>query len=123
MESTKDSEFVFNYVHLLYDKWHKINLNRGGSYINSPDWIKNKKATINSINKKDNKCFQCAITVALNHEEIRKHSERLAKFKRFVNKYNWEGIYFPSEKDDWKKIEKNNITIAINILYVKTEKI
>ena len=29
----------------------------GGSYIDSPDWIKNKKATVNPINKKDNKRF------------------------------------------------------------------
>ena len=36
----------------------------------SPDWMKNKKATINPINKKDNKCFQYRLTVALNHEEI-----------------------------------------------------
>ena len=48
----KDSEFVFDYVHLLYYKCHKINPNRGESYIDFPDWIKNKKATINTINKK-----------------------------------------------------------------------
>ena len=42
-KSMKGSEFVFDYVHLLYHKCHKINLNRGGSYIDSPDWIKNKK--------------------------------------------------------------------------------
>ena len=33
----KGSEFVFNYVHLMYYKFHKINPNRGGSYIGSPD--------------------------------------------------------------------------------------
>ena len=52
-ESMKGSNFVFHYVHLLYYKCHKINSNRGGSYIDSSDWIKNKKATINPINKKD----------------------------------------------------------------------
>ena len=31
-----------------------------------------KKATINPINKKDNKCFQYAVKVALNHEKIKK---------------------------------------------------
>ena len=41
--SIKGSEFVFDYVHLLYYKCHKINPNRGGSYIDSPDWIKSKK--------------------------------------------------------------------------------
>ena len=55
----------------MYYECFKINPNHGESYIVSPDWIKNKKATINLINKKDNKCFQYAITVALNHEEIK----------------------------------------------------
>ena len=36
----KGSDFVFDYVHLLYYKCHKINSNRDGSYIVSPDWIK-----------------------------------------------------------------------------------
>ena len=57
----KGSQFAFNYVHVLYQKCHEINPNQGGSYIDSPDLIKNKKATINPINKKDNKCFQYAI--------------------------------------------------------------
>ena len=69
LESTKGSKFIFAYVQLLYYKSHKINLNRGGLYINFPDWIKNKKATINPINQKDSKCFQYVVTVALNYEE------------------------------------------------------
>ena len=67
----KGSEFVFCYVQLLYYKCHKRNPNRSGSYIDSPDWINNKKAAINPINKKDNKCFQYAVKVALNFEEIK----------------------------------------------------
>ena len=73
-ELMKGSEFVFVYVHLLFImliyKCHKINRNRGGSYKDSPDWIKNKKATINPINRKDSKCFQYAVTVVLNQKEI-----------------------------------------------------
>ena len=72
LESMKGSEFVFNYVHLLYCKCHKINPNRGGSYIDSLDWIKSKKATINPINKKDDKCFQYAVTVLPNHKKSKK---------------------------------------------------
>ena len=125
----KGSEFAFdckyvehNYVQLLYYKCHKIYSNRGGSYIDSPDWIKNKKGTINPINKKNSKSFQYSATVALNHEEIAKNPQRITKTKPFVNKRNWKGINFPSEKDDWKKFEKNNTTIAINILYAKMKK-
>ena len=40
----------------------------------------------------------------------------------FINNYNWAGINFPSEKNDWKKFEKNNVTIALNVLYAKKEK-
>ena len=36
-ESMKGSEFVFNYVSLLYYKCHKINPNCGGLYVDSPD--------------------------------------------------------------------------------------
>ena len=64
----KGSEFVFDYVQLLYYKSYKINPNCGGSYVDSLDW-KNKKATINLINKRDNKCFQYGVTVALNHKK------------------------------------------------------
>ena len=117
------SEFVFDYVHLLYYKCHKINLNRSGSYIDSPDWIKNKKATINLINKKDNKCFQYTVTVALNHREIKKHSQIITKIKPFINKYNWEGTNVLSEKDYWKNLQKNNVTIALNVLHAKKAKI
>ena len=63
-------------VSLLY---HKINPNCGASYIDSPDLKKNKKATINPISKKDNKCFQYAVTVTLNNEKIGKHTERIKK--------------------------------------------
>ena len=38
------------------------------------------------------RCFQYSVTVALNHEEIKK---RITKIKPFINKYNWEGINYP----------------------------
>ena len=118
----KGSELVFDYVHLLYHKCHEINPNRVGSYIDSPDWKKSKKVTINLINIKVNKCFQYAVTVPLNYEEINKDLQRITKIKHFISKYTWEGTNFPLEQHDQKKFEKNNVTIALNILYVKNEK-
>ena len=88
----KGCEFFFNYVQLLYYKCHRINLNRGVSYRDSPDWIKSKKVTINLIIQKDNKCFQYAVTVTLNHKEIGKNPERITKIKPFINKRKWEEI-------------------------------
>ena len=44
----KGSEFSFDNVDLLHHKLHKIGLNGGESHIDSPEWQKNKKATINA---------------------------------------------------------------------------
>ena len=51
----------------------------------------------------------------LNHEEIKKDPQRIAKRKPFTNKYNWEGIIF----HQIKMIGKNNVKIALNVLYAK----
>ena len=53
LKSMKSSEFVFDYLYLLYYKSLKINPNQGGSYIASLYLIKTKKTTKNLINKKD----------------------------------------------------------------------
>ena len=58
----------------------------------------------------------------LNYEEIKKDPQKIMKIKLFLNKYNWKGINFPSKNHDWKKIEKNNVIIALNVLYVEKEK-
>ena len=66
-ESMRGSEFIFDSVDALYYNLNKISLSRGGSYIDCPKGLKNKKATINPKNN-DDKCFQYALAVALNHE-------------------------------------------------------
>ena len=50
------------------------------------------------------------------------NNKRITKIKPFINKYNWEGNNFPSVKDDSKKFEKNNVTIALYVLFTKKEK-
>ena len=105
----KGSEFVPSGIDLLYYHLQRISLNRkGSSYIDSPKWLKNKKATINPKNN-DNNCFQYAIL----------------KIKPFINQYNWKEVDFPSEQKDQKKFELNNWSIALNILFMpyNTEKI
>ena len=112
----KGSDFEFNSVNFLYYDFDKISLNRGGSYIDSPKWIKNKKSTINPKNN-DYKCFQYAVTLVLNLDKVNKHPQRVSKIKPFIDQYNWSDIEFPSTSKDWKKFELNN-EIALNILYV-----
>ena len=84
----KGSSYIFERIDLLEYRLHKISLNRGSSYIESSEWFKNKGVTINTKNTKDNKCFQYAITAALNYQNIGHHPERISKLKLFINKYN-----------------------------------
>ena len=48
----KGSSFTFEHIDLLEYHLHKISLNRGSSYIESPEWIQNKRVTINPKNTK-----------------------------------------------------------------------
>ena len=102
-EKMRGSDFVFDYVNFLYYDFNKISISRGGSYIDSPKWLKDKKSTINPKNN-DYKCFQYAVTLALNLGKINKNSQRISKIKLFIEEYNWKDIDFPSTSKDWKKI-------------------
>ena len=62
--------------------------------------------------------FQNALDDALNYQTIETHPERISKLKPYINNYNWEGIEFPAGPKDWKKFERNNKTIALNVLYI-----
>ena len=64
LQLMRGSDFILDYVQLLYYKCHKITLDKKQKSINK------------SYYKKDNKCFQYAITVALNYEEIKKRSAK-----------------------------------------------
>ena len=114
-ESMRENEFIFNSVDLLYYHLQKISLNRkGGSYIDSPKWLKNKKATTNPKNN-DDKCFQYTLTSALNYQS---HPEGISNLKPFINQYNLKEIDFPAQPSkEWKTFELNNKKIAFNILF------
>ena len=95
---------------------HKTSLKRENSYIKSSEWLINKRATINPKNK-DDKYFQYSIAAALNHQNIENHLERISNIEPFIDQYNSKGIEFPAGKKDWKRFERNNKTIVLNILF------
>ena len=115
-DKMKGSDFAFDGVDSLHYEFSKTSINRGGSYIDSPQWLKNEKSTINPKNN-DDKCFQYAVTFALNLNRIDNHPERISKIKPFIDQYNWKDIDFLAMGKDWNKFESNN-EIALNILYV-----
>ena len=101
-EKMRGSDFVFDGVNFLYYHFNKISINKGGSYKDSPKWLKNKKSTINP-NNNDYKCFQYPVILALNLGEINNHPEKISKIKPFIEQYNCKDIDFPSASKDWKK--------------------
>ena len=94
----KGSDFIFNGINFLYYDLNRITISKGGSYIESPKWLKDKKCVVNQKNN-DNKCFQYAATLALNFNNIDRNPQRISKIKPFINNYKWNDINFPATKD------------------------
>ena len=82
----KRSEFEFDGVNFLYYDFNKTTINREGSYIDSPKWLKDKKSTISPKNNND-KCFQYTVTLALNLDKIKKGPQRVSKIKPYIEKF------------------------------------
>ena len=116
-EKMRGSDFEFNGINFFNYNFNKTSIYRGGSYIDSPKWLKDKKSTINTKNN-DHKCFQYAATLALNFDNINNHPEKISKIRPFIDQYNWKDIEFPAASKDWKKSELNN-KVALNILFVR----
>ena len=115
-EKMRGSDFEFDGINFFYYNFNKTSIYRGGSYIDSPKWLKDKKSTINPKNN-ENKCFQYAATLALNFGNINNHPEKIFKIRPFIDQHNWKDIDFPPTNKDWKKFELNN-KVALNILYI-----
>ena len=87
------------------------------SELNSLGWLQGKKEAIINNNNNNND-FQNALDDALKYQNIEKDPQRISKLKPYINKYNWEGIEFPAGPKEWGKFERNNKTIALNVLYI-----
>ena len=120
-EKMKGSDFVFNGINYFYYDFNRVSISKGGSYIDSPKWLKDKKSTVNQKNN-DNKCFQYATTLALNFNKIDKNSQRISRIKPFIENYNWNDINLPATKKDGNRFEVNNKNVALNV-HIKTKKI
>ena len=88
-------------------KLHRVHLKRDGSYVKSPEWLANKKATINPKNGNDDECLPWSIICALNYNEIMKK-----EFENIFRKFKHEGKDFSSQKRDWENFEQNNESIT-----------
>ena len=112
----RGSEFEFDGINFFCYSFNKASIYRGATYIDSPKWLKNKKSTINPKNN-DDKCFQYAVTLALNLDNFNEHPQRISRIKPLIDQYKWEDIDFPVTSKDWRKIKLNN-DIALHLLYI-----
>ena len=112
LKMIKGSDFVFESVDLMDYKLHRVRLNRGGSYIKSPEWLLHKGATINPKNKNDDECLRWSTISALSYNEIMKK-----EFENIFKKIKHEDEDFPSQQRDWENFEQNNESIALNVLF------
>ena len=72
----RGSEFEFDGINFFYYNFNKTSMYTGGTYIDSPKWLKDKKSTINPKSN-DDKCFQFAVTLALNLDNIEKNPQSI----------------------------------------------
>ena len=80
-------------------------------------WLKDKKIIINPKNY-DNNCFQYALTVALNHQNIKKDLQRISKIKPFIDMNNWKDIEFPATQKTGKSLNRTiRQLLLISYLY------
>ncbi|XP_046687323.1 uncharacterized protein LOC124372953 [Homalodisca vitripennis] len=90
---------------------------RGSTYIPLPQIIENKKAVINPKNLHDNQCFKWAI---ISRYVKGSHRERVNnRYLNLQNKFNFEGISFPTPLNQVKKFEKNNPNVSVNVYSFK----
>ena len=120
--SRESSSFVYESVEECNIHFHKKDLRRVTSFIDTPEWLKHKKATINTQNVNNVYCFMYAATTALYHSELGKNPGRISKkLDILVHCFNWHDITFPASYEDYTTFERLNSDVALNVLYVPFE--
>jgi hypothetical protein len=99
--------------------YNRYNPTRGGSYIELPEWIANKKACIN-IKNEDNKCFKYSILCATSEIYKKEHPERVTHYTKLKeNNINWNHMAYPVGNRDIDKFEEtNNGLVSVNVYEV-----
>ncbi len=115
------SEWTLDEIEFAEFHINKYNPLYGGSssYVDLPDWIKNKKACIN-VRNTDNCCFKYSILCK--EFDIQKDAQRISKYKNLQSKYDFSNVSYPTSLNDVKKFsKKNNISINVYTLMKKPQ--
>ena len=93
----------------------KVEPLRGGSYIPSPDWIRNTGCVVNVQNGDDPYCFRHAVMAALYRPD---NHNRVTSYTRYYTEPDapdFQGIEYPVKISDIRKFETRNPGISVNI--------
>ena len=95
----------------LYVNIAKYTPLKGSSYIDLPDYLKNKKAIVN-VKNQDNKCLEWALLSSLypTHD----NPQRVTKYKDHEKELNFADIEFPVTLKDIPNVERLN-GLSINV--------
>ena len=85
---------------------------RGGSYMELPAKLKNKKAVLNIQNRRDNECLRWAIRAAI--FKPRGDMRRTSSYPT-EDGLNFAGIDFPTPVSQIGRLERQNPNLAINV--------
>ena len=110
-----NSRFVFDEFLYLDVNFHQLNLTRGSSYLQLPDWLGRKKAIVNPHNN-DEECFKWSVITAENAGM--KDPQRVSNLGKFTDNYDYSGLEFPVSIKDIGKFETRN-NISVNVMAVE----
>ena len=105
------SGWVFDKIIDFHVSIHKHAPLHGSSYMDVPRDVGNTKAVIN-IKNKDNMCFKWSVLAALH--PVKKHSERVSKYREYDRELNFDGISFSVSLKDITKFETQN-GVSVNV--------
>ena len=87
---------------------------RGGSYMELPTKLKNKKAILNIQNRRDNECLRWSIRAALFPAPRGRNPIRPSSYPT-EDGLNFRGIDFPTPVSQIDRLERQNTNLAINV--------
>ena len=104
--SCESNSFVYENVEECNINFHKTDLCRGASFIDTPEWLKPKKATINPQNVNNIYRFMYAATIELYLSELGKTPGCISKkLNILVHYFNWHDIFPHPIKISTKKVK------------------
>ena len=112
------SGFSLDQVLHLHIDFYKLNLTRGSSYIPLPAWISKKESGDQPKERRSGMLQMGRYCSVKSWRDRKPSSERISNIKPYSDNYNWTGLEFPVAVNKIDRFEKNNPSVAVNVLAI-----